>query len=112
MAVDLAPRVLRLEDATTIGPAAPGVRGAIAAFAARRETARALLIGADEHCLVIGDVERARRVRRTIESLGSARVPLNEMVEPDNLCVVRWSPWLDLKILLRTAAFVLARKGM
>ena len=43
----LHPRVLRLEDATTIGPAATGVRGAIAAFAARRDTARALLIGAD-----------------------------------------------------------------
>ena len=47
MAVDLDPRVLRLEDATTIGPAATGVRGAVAAFAARRDTARAMLIGAD-----------------------------------------------------------------
>jgi lipopolysaccharide/colanic/teichoic acid biosynthesis glycosyltransferase len=44
--------------------------------------------------------------------MGSARVPLNEMVELDNLYVLSWSPWLDLKILLRTAAFVLARKGM
>ena len=44
--------------------------------------------------------------------MGSARVPLHEMVELDNLYVLSWSPWLDLKILLRTAAFVLARKGM
>jgi len=44
--------------------------------------------------------------------MGSARVPLSEMVELDNLYVLSWSPWLDLKILLRTAAFVLARKGM
>jgi exopolysaccharide biosynthesis polyprenyl glycosylphosphotransferase len=44
--------------------------------------------------------------------LGSARVPLSEMVELDNLYVLSWSPWLDLKILLRTVAFVLARKGM
>jgi lipopolysaccharide/colanic/teichoic acid biosynthesis glycosyltransferase len=44
--------------------------------------------------------------------MGSARVPLSEMVELDNLYVLSWSPWLDFKILLRTAAFVLARKGM
>jgi lipopolysaccharide/colanic/teichoic acid biosynthesis glycosyltransferase len=46
------------------------------------------------------------------QAMGSARVPLSEMVELDNLYVLSWSPWLDLKILLRTAAFVLARKGM
>jgi exopolysaccharide biosynthesis polyprenyl glycosylphosphotransferase len=44
--------------------------------------------------------------------MGSARVPLSEMVELDNLYVLSWSPWLDLKILLRTVAFVVARKGM
>ena len=44
--------------------------------------------------------------------MGSARVPLSEMVELDNLYVLSWSPWLDCKILLRTAAFVLARRGM
>ena len=44
--------------------------------------------------------------------MGSARVPLTEMVELDNLYVLSWSPWLDLKILLRTVAFVLARRGI
>jgi exopolysaccharide biosynthesis polyprenyl glycosylphosphotransferase len=44
--------------------------------------------------------------------MGSARVPMHEMVELDNLYVVSWSPWLDLKILLRTLAFVLARRGL
>ncbi len=44
--------------------------------------------------------------------MGSARIPLPEMLELDNLYVVSWSPWLDLKVLLRTAGFVLARRGM
>jgi exopolysaccharide biosynthesis polyprenyl glycosylphosphotransferase len=44
--------------------------------------------------------------------MGSARVPMSEMVELDHLYVLSWSPWLDLKILCRTLAFVLARKGM
>jgi exopolysaccharide biosynthesis polyprenyl glycosylphosphotransferase len=44
--------------------------------------------------------------------MGSARIPLHEMVELDNLYLVSWSPWLDLKILVRTAIFVLARRGI
>jgi len=44
--------------------------------------------------------------------LGSARVPLHEMVELDHLYVLNWSPWLDLKIMLHTVAFVLARRGL
>lgn len=44
--------------------------------------------------------------------LGSARVPLEEMVRIDYLYVTNWSLWLDVKILLRTVPYVLARKGM
>jgi exopolysaccharide biosynthesis polyprenyl glycosylphosphotransferase len=44
--------------------------------------------------------------------LGSARVPLNEMVKIDYLYVANWSLWTDVKILLRTVPFVLARKGL
>jgi exopolysaccharide biosynthesis polyprenyl glycosylphosphotransferase len=44
--------------------------------------------------------------------MGSARVPLKEMVELDNLYVLSWSPWLDVKILLRTLDFVLGRRGL
>ena len=36
--------------------------------------------------------------------LGSARIPLREMVAIDYLYVANWSLWSDLKILLRTAA--------
>jgi len=44
--------------------------------------------------------------------LGSARVPLHEMVGIDYLYVANWSLWTDLKILLRTVPYVLARRGM
>jgi exopolysaccharide biosynthesis polyprenyl glycosylphosphotransferase len=43
--------------------------------------------------------------------LGSSRVPLPEMVKIDYLYVSGWSLWSDLKILLRTVPYVLARRG-
>jgi len=44
--------------------------------------------------------------------LGSARVPLSEMIKLDYLYVTGWSLWSDVKILLRTVPYVLGRKGM
>jgi len=44
--------------------------------------------------------------------LGSARIPLHEMVKLDYLYVATWSLWGDVKILLRTLAFVLGRRGL
>ena len=44
--------------------------------------------------------------------LGSARVPLHEMVNIDYLYVTNWSLWNDIKTLLRTVPFVVGRKGM
>jgi lipopolysaccharide/colanic/teichoic acid biosynthesis glycosyltransferase len=44
--------------------------------------------------------------------LGSARIPLDEMSRIDYLYVTNWSLWLDIKILLRTVAYIAARKGM
>jgi len=44
--------------------------------------------------------------------LGSARVPLHEMVTIDYLYVANWSLWSDLKILARTVPHVLARRGL
>jgi exopolysaccharide biosynthesis polyprenyl glycosylphosphotransferase len=41
-----------------------------------------------------------------------SRVPLAEMIKLDYLYVAGWSLWADVKILLRTAAHVLARRGM
>jgi lipopolysaccharide/colanic/teichoic acid biosynthesis glycosyltransferase len=44
--------------------------------------------------------------------LGSSRVPLSEMVKIDYLYVAGWSLWADLKILLRTVPYMLARRGL
>jgi exopolysaccharide biosynthesis polyprenyl glycosylphosphotransferase len=44
--------------------------------------------------------------------LGSARIPLHEMVKLDYLYRANWSLWLDVKILLRTVPFVFARRGL
>ena len=43
--------------------------------------------------------------------LGSSRVPLREMVGIDYLYVANWSLWTDMKILLRTVPYVLARRN-
>ena len=44
--------------------------------------------------------------------LGSARVPLDDMVKMDYLYRANWSLWLDVKILLRTFAHVCSRRGL
>jgi exopolysaccharide biosynthesis polyprenyl glycosylphosphotransferase len=43
--------------------------------------------------------------------LGSSRVPLNEMVKIDYLYVAGWTLWADIKLLLRTIPYMLARRG-
>jgi exopolysaccharide biosynthesis polyprenyl glycosylphosphotransferase len=43
--------------------------------------------------------------------LGSARIPLHEMVTIDYLYVANWSLWGDIKVLLRTVGAVVARRG-
>ena len=43
--------------------------------------------------------------------LGSARVPLEEMLRIDYRYVTGWTLWEDVKILLRTVPYVLARRG-
>jgi exopolysaccharide biosynthesis polyprenyl glycosylphosphotransferase len=44
--------------------------------------------------------------------LGSARIPMAEMVAIDYLYVANWSLWSDVKLLLRTVPHVLSRRGM
>jgi lipopolysaccharide/colanic/teichoic acid biosynthesis glycosyltransferase len=44
--------------------------------------------------------------------LGSARIPLHEMVKIDYLYVANWSLWGDIKILARTILYVLSARGM
>ncbi len=43
--------------------------------------------------------------------LGSARVPLHEMITLDYLYLANWSLWTDIKILVRTLGFVLSAGG-
>ncbi len=44
--------------------------------------------------------------------LGSSRIPLDEMVAIDYLYVANWSPWTDVKLLLRTIPHVLGARGL
>ena len=44
--------------------------------------------------------------------LGSARIPLQEMVKLDYLYIANWSLWGDVKILLRTLPFVFRQRGL
>jgi exopolysaccharide biosynthesis polyprenyl glycosylphosphotransferase len=44
--------------------------------------------------------------------MGSARIPMDEMVRLDQQYVASWSLWLDLRILLRTVLFVVRRRGL
>jgi lipopolysaccharide/colanic/teichoic acid biosynthesis glycosyltransferase len=46
------------------------------------------------------------------QTLGSARIPLTEMVKIDYLYVANWSLWADLKILLETVVCVAGRRGL
>jgi exopolysaccharide biosynthesis polyprenyl glycosylphosphotransferase len=44
--------------------------------------------------------------------LGSARIPMDEMVKLDYMYGANWSLWVDVKILLRTIPFVVGRRGL
>jgi exopolysaccharide biosynthesis polyprenyl glycosylphosphotransferase len=44
--------------------------------------------------------------------LGGGRIPLAEMVKIDYLYVTGWSLWNDTKIMLRTIAYVIARRSV
>jgi exopolysaccharide biosynthesis polyprenyl glycosylphosphotransferase len=44
--------------------------------------------------------------------MGSSRVPMHEMVKVDYLYVTTWNLFADIKILVRTVPYMLARRGM
>ena len=46
------------------------------------------------------------------QTLGSARIPLSEMVKIDYLYVANWSLWADIRILIETAGVVARRRGL
>jgi lipopolysaccharide/colanic/teichoic acid biosynthesis glycosyltransferase len=59
-----------------------------------------------------GRLEVAPGMTGAWQVLGSARVPMHDMVTIDYLYRANWSLWLDIKILLRTVPHVLGRRGM
>jgi exopolysaccharide biosynthesis polyprenyl glycosylphosphotransferase len=70
----------------------------------------------DEDCKVEG--RHRRRLQLTPgmtgpwQILGSARIPLDQMVKIDYLYVANWSFWGDVKILARTVVYMLRGRGM
>jgi len=70
----------------------------------------------DEDCKIQG--RHRRRLHLTPgmtgdwQILGSARIPLHEMVKIDYLYVANWSFWGDIKILVRTVLYVMSARGM
>ncbi len=75
---------------------------------------RPLVVDEDER--VIGRHRRRLQLKPGMtgqwQVLGSARVPLSEMLVIDYLYVGNWSLWSDVKILLRTVPHVLGRRGL
>jgi lipopolysaccharide/colanic/teichoic acid biosynthesis glycosyltransferase len=67
----------------------------------------ALITGADRHRLQL-----TPGMTGHWQIAGSSRVPLHEMVKIDYLYVAGWSLWSDMKILLRTVPYMLARRGL
>ncbi len=70
----------------------------------------------DEDALVAGHhrvrLELAPGMTGPWQVLGPSRPPLSEMVKTDYLYAANWSLWTDIKILLRTVAHCLARRGL
>jgi lipopolysaccharide/colanic/teichoic acid biosynthesis glycosyltransferase len=70
----------------------------------------------DEDCKIEG--RHRRRLDLTPgmtgdwQILGSARIPLREMVKIDYLYAANWSLWGDVTILARTVLYVLHARGM
>jgi exopolysaccharide biosynthesis polyprenyl glycosylphosphotransferase len=45
------------------------------------------------------------------QTLGAARIPLEEMVKIDYLYIANWSPWADIKIIIETVGYLARRRG-
>jgi exopolysaccharide biosynthesis polyprenyl glycosylphosphotransferase len=73
------------------------------------------LIGSEDEAIKGYDRRRLRLTPGMTghwQIMGSARVPMHEMVKVDYVYVTTWSLFSDIKILLRTIPYMLARKGM
>jgi exopolysaccharide biosynthesis polyprenyl glycosylphosphotransferase len=73
------------------------------------------LIGAEDSTITGYDRRRLRLTPGMTghwQIMGSARVPMHEMVKIDYIYVTTWSLFEDLKILIRTVPYMLARRSM
>ncbi len=70
----------------------------------------------DEDAKVVGWFRHRLRLQPGMtghwQVLGSSRIPLDDMIRIDYLYVANWSLWGDIKLLLRTVPYVLARRGL
>ncbi|HTX09597.1 MAG TPA: exopolysaccharide biosynthesis polyprenyl glycosylphosphotransferase [Solirubrobacteraceae bacterium] len=70
----------------------------------------------DEDAKVVGWFRHRLRLQPGMtgpwQVLGSARIPLDDMIRIDYLYVANWSLWGDIKILLQTIPYVLLGRGM
>jgi exopolysaccharide biosynthesis polyprenyl glycosylphosphotransferase len=70
----------------------------------------------DEDAKVVGWFRHRLQLQPGItghwQVLGSARIPLDDMIRIDYLYVANWSLWGDIKLLLQTVPYVLGRRGL
>lgn len=71
---------------------------------------------ADEDAKVVGWFRHRQHIQPGMtgpwQVLGSARIPLEDMIRIDYAYVANWSLWGDIKILLQTIPYVLLGRGM
>ncbi len=69
----------------------------------------------DEDCRVVGFDRRRLHLTPGItgrwQTLGAARIPLEEMVKIDYLYIANWSLWADLRIIVQTIGYLARRQG-
>jgi exopolysaccharide biosynthesis polyprenyl glycosylphosphotransferase len=73
------------------------------------------LIGAEDEAITGYDRRRLTLMPGMTghwQIMGSAKVPLHEMVKIDYLYVTTWTLFSDVKILVRTVPYMLARRGL
>jgi exopolysaccharide biosynthesis polyprenyl glycosylphosphotransferase len=71
----------------------------------------------DEDCRLAGWQRRRLDIKPGMTGIwqilgGSTRIALDEMVKLDYLYVANWSPWTDIKTMVRTVPHVVARRGL
>jgi len=74
---------------------------------------RPLVIDEDSHVTGLdrGRLHLTPGITGRWQTLGSARVPLSEMVKIDYLYIANWSPWTDLRIIVDTVVYLACGGG-